>query len=1161
MCIFKLFQKKKKKKESSRGDPNAPEMAAKRGEAKKTKKKLDNLCTEIKRAVDRLKEKQAKREVQRAAADKQRRKQATNAERETLKQQQQEIRAAKALERETEKQERHRKLDEDKRARAEARKEKLLRDREAREAAKKKDQEDRRLIREADRQKRHDEKQRQKDAERELKEKEARDRGKEDMLFPFQQGITFPAPTEVDWDPCIKDLVDVADEAGNAEREKLLLDGMAILEFFCAQTIKQDQDEDEFDCLFGQSKELSISSTFSFADVTRTLFGKDQDAVKLAFRMHKIMLLIVFEEDLDKRVMYTEWFAELPITVVTFQAITLKFLETHKLFLEEEAECVTSFRTKEYSEIAPEHKLTVLKFLRDQSLLTERARRQLDSMRDEVEEHQRNIRRLEAEQQDLLRMPHDENLASICNALYTKVLETKRTDERSNQDTALCPVFMDPVPREMYPDYYKLIEQPFSLSEVKAKIDGGNYTTFEECYDDFMLIWGNAMIYNQLGSLIYGYAKELKTECEGMKRFLSARFMLMKEAKEAKEARAQKQQAAAAARAEAMAKAIAEGRVPPSGVVAMEPGALGAGAAVAAEGAAGGGGEGTLADGSSWDADSDSRTLGAIDGSAESATSPDATATAVGNGSNGTAVGRTQPSRSRRSRANSRKLESYSTAIAELREKAADKQRGTKVESLGRDRFMNRYFMMNSLPGIHVQARLLFSGEDSQAAADCAVVKPEDAELYVAAARPRDFTANESDAEQLNRLEHERTNAVKIPWGRITKEEDYEMLVSNLNPQGARESSLLTALKGRRQSILKSLETARMQEQFPVTVPVETSSGIELVAKATGTQLLDLYKQLKKGGQINRRNQWQVDEAAGDFDQGTWKEQVVGAQSVVVMTELAKVLAEHVEDPQRKAWENNRDRWFDTLLECQCYSELAFHMLVFEKAAGKHSFDARSHNDQAMLETTIVAEQDEEEDEEFQDTGSREICRGCFQGGQLVWCDSCPNCYHKSCIKDPVADDADWFCGDCKIPRQLVWAKIKGYSKWPAKVIEQNGAKYNLWFFGTHEILEKVGEKVITAFTGTEKDLEKVTKLKNFKTAVEEVKKYHKYHRILALKNGTEDPTVFVTAAQQPKNHGPCTFNGREGTVCTMTNVKGSQFCAWHTGRIPGSPFVSGQIV
>lgn len=235
-------------------------------------------------------------------------------------------------------------------------------------------------------------------------------------------------------------------------------------------------------------------------------------------------------------------------------------------------------------------------------------------------------------------------------------------------------------------------------------------------------------------------------------------------------------------------------------------------------------------------------------------------------------------------------------------------------------------------------------------------------------------------------------------------------------------------------------------------------------------------------------------------------------------------------------------------------------MLVFEKAAGRHKFDPSKHDDQTMLDTTSSADLEPADEEVFQDTGSSDICRTCFQGGELVWCDSCPNCYHKSCIPDAVAEDTDWFCNDCKTPRQLVWAKIKGYSKWPAKVVEQNGAKYNLWFFGTHEILEKVGEKVITAFTGNEKDLEKVTKLKNFKTAVEEVKKYHKYHRNLALQNGTEDPTVFVTAAAQPKNHGPCTFSGPAGTVCTMTNVKGSQFCAWHTGRIPGSPYANGIV-
>lgn len=394
------------------------------------------------------------------------------------------------------------------------------------------------------------------------------------------------------------------------------------------------------------------------------------------------------------------------------------------------------------------------------------------------------------------------------------------------------------------------------------------------------------MVYNQAGSQVYGYAEDLRAECEGMHRFLAARFMLMQETKEAKKVQALKQHAAAAARAEAMAKAVAEGRAPPPAIVAMLPGAPD-NAATAPLYVDSGAGE----------------AVSYGDGGAESAVSPELSAhggEGIGNadaGNGGGGGARSQPTRSRRSRTNSRKLESYTVAIGELREKAATKQRGIKVEYLGRDRFMNRYFLMNSLPGIHVQARLLFSGEEIQAAADSSLAMPVDPEPYIAAARPRDFTANESAAEQLNRLKHETANAVKIPWGRLMKDEDYEMLVNHLNPQGARESSLLATLKGRRRTILASLEAARMQAQFPVSTPVENDSGVDLVAKATGNQILELYKRLKRGGQVSRRNQWLDDDTLGDFDEDTWKEQVVESKSVQVMTALAKELAEHVKDP------------------------------------------------------------------------------------------------------------------------------------------------------------------------------------------------------------------------------------------------------------------------
>ncbi|XP_071035164.1 MYND-type zinc finger-containing chromatin reader Zmynd8 [Parasteatoda tepidariorum] len=40
----------------------------------------------------------------------------------------------------------------------------------------------------------------------------------------------------------------------------------------------------------------------------------------------------------------------------------------------------------------------------------------------------------------------------------------------------------------------------------------------------------------------------------------------------------------------------------------------------------------------------------------------------------------------------------------------------------------------------------------------------------------------------------------------------------------------------------------------------------------------------------------------------------------------------------------------------------------------------------------------------------------------------CPECYYKKIGNEPLA-----FLNICKIPHPLVWAKVKGYSYWPAK--------------------------------------------------------------------------------------------------------------------------------
>ncbi|KAK7109257.1 zinc finger MYND domain-containing protein 11-like [Littorina saxatilis] len=55
----------------------------------------------------------------------------------------------------------------------------------------------------------------------------------------------------------------------------------------------------------------------------------------------------------------------------------------------------------------------------------------------------------------------------------------------------------------------------------------------------------------------------------------------------------------------------------------------------------------------------------------------------------------------------------------------------------------------------------------------------------------------------------------------------------------------------------------------------------------------------------------------------------------------------------------------------------------------------------------------------------------------------CPNCYYMSNAKPE-----QWFCQPCNPPHDLVYAKLKGFGYWPAKVINEVEGKMDVRFFG-----------------------------------------------------------------------------------------------------------------
>ncbi|XP_052806498.1 zinc finger MYND domain-containing protein 11-like [Mya arenaria] len=99
----------------------------------------------------------------------------------------------------------------------------------------------------------------------------------------------------------------------------------------------------------------------------------------------------------------------------------------------------------------------------------------------------------------------------------------------------------------------------------------------------------------------------------------------------------------------------------------------------------------------------------------------------------------------------------------------------------------------------------------------------------------------------------------------------------------------------------------------------------------------------------------------------------------------------------------------------------------------------------------------------------------------------CQNCYYMSNAKP-----RHWFAQPCDPPHELVYAKLKGYSYWPAKVIHYiNEERYDVRFFGNpHQraVIPKDQIKPIDA------DLKKVTfkKTTGFNKSMEELKIHQK---------------------------------------------------------------------
>ncbi|KAK5195497.1 hypothetical protein LTR47_003810 [Exophiala xenobiotica] len=92
--------------------------------------------------------------------------------------------------------------------------------------------------------------------------------------------------------------------------------------------------------------------------------------------------------------------------------------------------------------------------------------------------------------------------------------------ELSKQEDAVN--FEEKVPKRDYPDYYKVIKRPTSISDVRSMVEDDAIPDWDSLAREVRLIWDNAKEYNQEGSEIYAMAEKLESWSEDKMQSLGA---------------------------------------------------------------------------------------------------------------------------------------------------------------------------------------------------------------------------------------------------------------------------------------------------------------------------------------------------------------------------------------------------------------------------------------------------------------------------------------------------------------------------------------------------------------------------------------------------------------------------------------------------------------
>ncbi|RKP30190.1 hypothetical protein METBISCDRAFT_16953 [Metschnikowia bicuspidata] len=88
--------------------------------------------------------------------------------------------------------------------------------------------------------------------------------------------------------------------------------------------------------------------------------------------------------------------------------------------------------------------------------------------------------------------------------IYGALLDYKEGERK------LSDLFLVKPSRRLYPDYYVLIKHPLALDMVKKRINNKTYSCMRDFLEELHLIFSNACIYNEEGSIVYRDAQHLE---------------------------------------------------------------------------------------------------------------------------------------------------------------------------------------------------------------------------------------------------------------------------------------------------------------------------------------------------------------------------------------------------------------------------------------------------------------------------------------------------------------------------------------------------------------------------------------------------------------------------------------------------------------------------